>query len=426
MSIAQAELPSLSHAVFLQRAAQTLPNPGGGLQSRLGQGAFLALRLIDLLVAEREPVHPDAFRYQCAATERFCRDLRVTSTEGAHLQALVESASGAQREGNVGLLVPGLFAYAHYLEDELRLEEALDVLWTLRQVGGVQLSATDTVALALRAGRVNRKLSRFDIAEAAYAEAGQVATSAGDRRSAFLSRIGHAQCSGGRGNLPQAERTLREILSDIDSDRDRDIEARVEHEVAVVLLHTGQPAEALLHVWRAFELYDDDDRQLRALNDAGIMFLMLGDPVGAERALLEVVKKGGSQDNVSNAEIELMHSASYRRDRVAFARWRGRCEKRKDQMPPNILADYHFKAGVGEARFGLFRRSRATLAGALKVAEDAGLHEFVFKIERIINGLHGCEEAIVATSYADAEPVTQSEAVRGVSASLAQLVTEDA
>jgi hypothetical protein len=66
------------------------------------------------------------------------------------------------------------------------------------------------------------------------------------------------------------------------------------------------------------------------------------------------------------------------------------------------------------------------LAGALKFAEDAGLHEFVFKIERIINGLHGCEEAIVATSYADAEPVTQSEAVRGVSASLAQLVTQDA
>ena len=77
MSIAHAELPSLSHAVFLQRAVQALPLPGGGQQARLGQGAFLALRLIDLLAPEREPVHPDAFRYQCAATERFCRDLRV-------------------------------------------------------------------------------------------------------------------------------------------------------------------------------------------------------------------------------------------------------------------------------------------------------------------------------------------------------------
>ena len=140
MSIAHAELPSLSHAVFLQRAAQVLPLPGGGLQSRLGQGAFLALRLIDLLAPAREPVHPDAFRYQSAATERFCRDLRTTSTEGAHLQGLVASADSAQRDGDVGLLLPALFAYAHYLEDDLRLEEALDVLGTLRQVGGGHVS----------------------------------------------------------------------------------------------------------------------------------------------------------------------------------------------------------------------------------------------------------------------------------------------
>src|SRR5713101_5367147 len=97
ISNAQAELQSFPHAIFLQRASQA--SQGGGLQSRLGQGAFLALRLIDLLAPEREPVHPDAFRYQCAATERFCRDFRVTSTEGAHLQALVASADGAQRGG---------------------------------------------------------------------------------------------------------------------------------------------------------------------------------------------------------------------------------------------------------------------------------------------------------------------------------------
>jgi tetratricopeptide (TPR) repeat protein len=424
MSIAHAELPSLSHAVFLQRAAQALPLPGGGLQSRLGQGAFLALRLIDLLAPGREPVHADAFRYQCAATERFCRDLRATSTEGAHLQGLVASASCAQRDGDVSLLLPGLFAYAHYLEDDLRLEEALDVLGTLRQLGGEHRSAADATALSLRTGRVNRKLNRFDDAEEAYGEAGRIAGSAGDGHSVYLSRIGCAQCIGGRGNLPLAEKSLRNILTDVGNSPDRDIEARVEHEIAVVLQHAGQPAEALPHVWRAFEFYDDEDQRLRALNDAGIMFLMLGDPIGAERALSEVVRKGGSQDNVSNAQIELMHCASYRRDRVAFARWRGRCEERKGDMPPNILADYQLKAGIGEARFGLFQRSRASLTRALKIAEDAGLHEFVFKIERIGNGLHACEEARLATSYADAEPLIQSEAVREVSASLAQLVTE--
>ena len=414
MPIAHAEVPSLAHAVFLQRAAQALPLPGGALQSRLGQGAFLALRLIDLLAPERKPVHPDAFRYQCAATARFLRDLRVTSTEGAHLQALVVSAGDAQREANVGLLLPGLFAYAHYLEDDLRLEEALDVLATLRQVGGGRLSAADSVALALRTGRVNRKLNRFDDAEQAYLEGGRVAVSAGDVHSELLSRIGRAHAMLGRGNLPEAEHCLTNALADARCAAD----ARGslgEHGLAAVLQHQGLPDAALGHIWRAFELYEEEDDRLRALNDAGIMFLMLGDPIAAERALLQVVSKGGSQDNVSNALIELMHCASYRRDR-SRSRVGGSARR---EATAQTSTDYHLKCGIGEARFGLFRRSQASLTRAAKIAEGAGLHEFVFKIERMKNGLRACAEVSDATSCADAELVTQSEAMREVSASLA-------
>jgi hypothetical protein len=156
------------------------------------------------------------------------------------------------------------------------------------------------------------------------------------------------------------------------------------------------------------------------------MLLMLGDPVGAERALLQVVRGGGSQDNVSNALIELMHCASYRRDHVTFARWRARCEEKKGDMPPNILADYHLKTGIGQARFGRFRQAVASLTRALKIAESAGIHEFVFKIERIKIGLHACEQAVVAASPGDVEPVIQSDALRAVSASLAQLAAEHA
>lgn len=424
MPIAHAEVPSLAHAVFLQRAAQALPLPGGGLQSRLGQGAFLALRLIDLLAPERKPVHPDAFRYQCAATARFLRDLRVTSTEGAHLQALVVSAGDAQREANVGLLLPGLFAYAHYLEEDLRLEEALDVLATLRQVGGGRLSTADTVALSLRAGRVNRKLSRFEDAEAAYLEAGSVAVSAGDVHSGLLSQIGQAHALLGRGNLPEAERCLTNALADARGAGERAAEALGEHVLAAVLQHGGSPDTALVHAWRAFELYEDEDSRLRALGDVGLMLLSLGNIRGAEDALSEVVRRGASQDLIANALIELMHCASSRRDRVAFARWRGRCGEMEGDMPPNILADYHFKSGIGEARFGLIRRSRASLARALKIAKDAGLHEFVFKIERIEDGLHHCEQEMTIPLFGEAEPVIQSEAVREVLASLAQVATK--
>jgi tetratricopeptide (TPR) repeat protein len=424
MPVTHTELPSLSHAVFLQRAAHASPASARGLQARLAQGAFLALRLIDLLDPERQPVHPDAFRYQCVATERFFRNLRAASTEGAHLQALVVSAGSAERDADASLLWPGLFAYAHYLENELRLEEALDVLGTLRQVGAGRLTVADAVALSLRAGRVNRKLSRFDEAEEAYLEAGRVALSAGDQHSELLSRVGRAHAMLGRGNLPEAERCLTNALADARRTREREAEALGEHVLAAVLQHRGSPDIALGHAWRAFELYEDEDSCLRALGDVGLILLMLGNVRGAEHALTEVVRRGASRDLVANALIELMHCASSRGDQVTFARWRGRCEERKGDMPPNILADYHTKSGIGEARFGLFRRSRASLTRALKVAEEAGLHESVFKIGRIKNGLSNCEEALTASPFAEAEPVIESEAVREVLASLAQVAAE--
>src|SRR6266508_2633199 len=372
MPVSPQQIEVLPHAIFLQRIAAE--SSALTLEARLGQAAFLALRLVDLLAADGEPVSQDAFRYQAVATERFCHELRDAATEGAHLHGLVASVDDARRLGDVRLLAPALLAYAHFLEDELRLDEALDVLASLVQVGGERLSSSDAVAGRLRIARVNRKLNRFNEAEAAYAEAGE-----------------------------------------------RDAEARAEHGIGVVLAQRGQAAEAIPHTWRAFELYDDEDSQLRALSDVGTMLLTLGDHVVAERALSEVVRRGGTPDSTSNAMIELMHCASYRRDRVGFARWRERCEGRVPDMPPNILADFYLKQGTGQARFGQFRRTEALMERALEVAAAAGLHEFEFRIERIKRGLADCEKLQQVEPPAVAEPVFDTHELREVSASLAQL-----
>src|SRR5690348_11615734 len=173
MPVSRTRVESLPHAIFLQRVSSHA-SPAS-LEARLGQGAFLALRLVDLLAPGHQPVSPDAFHYQCVATDRFCRELRGTSPEGSHVHGTTASAADAYRSGDVRQVVPALVAYAHFLEDELRLEEALDVLVTLLEVGGDRLAVSDAVAARLRIARVNRKLNRFDEAEAAYAEAGELA-----------------------------------------------------------------------------------------------------------------------------------------------------------------------------------------------------------------------------------------------------------
>src|SRR3989441_11582014 len=180
MTDSVAQHAGLPHAVFLHRLAGE--SPSSTLEPRLGRAAFVALRLVDLLGPEYTTLHPDAFHYQHVATARCCRDLPPGATETTNLCGLVHGTPDAFEQHSVGLVLPALFAYAHYLEDEMRLEEALDVLDTLLQVGGEKLPATDAVGARLRRARVYRKLNAFDAAEESYAEGGALAATRSEER----------------------------------------------------------------------------------------------------------------------------------------------------------------------------------------------------------------------------------------------------
>jgi tetratricopeptide (TPR) repeat protein len=372
-----------------------------------------------LLDPDRAPVAADAFRYQWAATERYCTELEVEGPEGVHLSGLVTAIHDAQHEQNFRLLAPAFLAYALFLEEEGHYEEAADVLDTLVQIGGERLVAADLTAALLRLGRVNRKVARFAEAHDAYERAIQSAAVECDRFSVLLGRLGQAYVSHGRGNLLEAERALRSILGDAAVAGFPQAEALAEHGLGTTLDVRGQIAEGIPHLWRAYELYEDDPSRLRALQDLGNDFLSLGDADSAERALQEVVRRSPQQDTVLNALIELMNCASFRRDRLGFERRRQECDARVADMPPNVLTDYCLKAGIGMARFGNCTKAKALLSEALAIASRHGLHEFEFRIERIRDNLTTtCEEGVAE----EATPaVEHSQAVREVSASLAAM-----
>ena len=59
-------------------------------------------------------------------------------------------------------------------------------------------------------------------------------------------------------------------------------------------------------------------------------------------------------------------------------------------MTPNILADYRLKLGIGYARFGRLDRATSEMERAHEIARSHRLHEFEFRIERILSGLPDC------------------------------------
>ena len=413
----RAHRAGLPHAVFLQRVTD---EPATSAQVRLGQGAFLALRFVDLLAPDRELPTPDVFRYQWAATERYCAELTGDGTEASHLSGIVRATGDAHRSGDVRLLAPALLAYGLYLEQVSHLEEAEDALQTLIDVGGDRLAPLDIISTWMRLGRVRRLQADFDRADAAYAQAGRIAARVGESELMLSSRIGRCNVLHFRGNLAEAERGWRAILADATAMGFQRGMAEAEHGLGNALERRGQPADGAPHLWRAYVLYEDKMLQLRTLKDLGSVLLRLGDVAAADKALAEVVRRDTEGENFSNALIDLMHCASTRHDRVGFERWRERCLEHIGQSPPNLRTDFALKMGIGYARFGNYRRAGTALREALEIATAHGLHEFVFRIERMLAGLNGCGAPDRVESAA-VEPPYQTESLRKLSASLAAL-----
>jgi tetratricopeptide (TPR) repeat protein len=232
-----------------------------------------------------------------------------------------------------------------------------------------------------------------------------------------LSRIGVCNVYYFRGNLPEAEHGWRAVLADARSAGSRAIEGQAHHGLGNLLGRRGSADAAAPHLWRAYELYDNESDRLRVLTDLGIALLSLGDVEGAEHALGEVARRERSGESRTNALIELMHCASCRRDRLRFERVREEGLNNLDTMPPNVRADYYLKVGVGLARFGNFAKAETNVRHALEIANAHALHELVFRVERILNGLRTCEAPDEMRPAA--EPILQSKALRDVRTSLA-------
>lgn len=379
----------LPHVVFLERAAREHDSA----QSRFGQAAFLVMRLIDLLGARQTtPNGDDLFGYQAAATGRYCHEQLDPGPQTDRLLDLVSAASYGHRRKNPGIIAPVMFDLSRDLIVAGHFEEALDVLTTFERTVGAQLEPPAAITAAMLTGRAKRLMARFDEAEAAYRRAGALATAIGDRRMEAFSRVGCAIVLQSKGNLAEAELAYCGLLGDARTLGDRGLESQVEDGLGIVLGMRGQIPDAIPHLWNAFELATNHpDDAMTALHNLGYALCRLGQVEAAERAFRFVLERNHAVEIVNNAKIELMHCASFRRDRVSFARWCAECVRAVDTMQPGQLTDHHLKLGIGLARFGRFDRATNELRLALEVARAHGLHEFEFRIERILAGLAGCE-----------------------------------
>jgi hypothetical protein len=123
------------------------------------------------------------------------------------------------------------------------------------------------------------------------------------------------------------------------------------------------------------------------LGDLGVGLLRIRAYESARLAFDIVATSNTSFMVRANAVLELMDLESAVGNRMAFERRRADAEASRERMPPSMAADFHFKAGVGMARFGRRKRAREFLGAGLKLAEEHRLNVWYFKFESELKAL---------------------------------------
>lgn len=363
----------LPHAVFLARVGY---EPASSPFARLGQAAFLVLRIVDLLSrsGDRE-IDAQAFAYQRSATERYCEDL--VEFDLAETQLLTAVLAAAMLPGERRALLEPMVSYARYLEDEGRPDEALDVLQTCLEATR-SVTATEHARAGLEAARLLLTTGRLEEAKAAYRTVGAAARRAGDRVAILASRLGVADVLAAGGDGEGAEHAYRGLVAAARKAAMRDWEARAEQAWGCFLLRTARVEEGAARVCRALELYQEDGLSERALLDLGDALLAAEEPLAALYAARAALRLARDDRLVHRGLGLALECTSRLGDRVGFARWWREAQRRIGGLPGALAPAVYVKAAVGHARFRNLRIARACieLAGdAAKAARDERLHE---------------------------------------------------
>jgi tetratricopeptide (TPR) repeat protein len=312
-------------------------------------------------------------------------DLPADAPETAHLAGVVAAIPS---DGPAGpSLWKGLAAYAYFLENDGRLEEALEILALAARAHGPETTLPDFVQYGLAAGRLNRQLARWDVAMACYDASEQAALQVGDLIAACRGRLGRGAVHRGQGNFPLARAAAEDVVRRAGELQLPDAQAMGYADLGVICSLQGQKMEALEAHYQAFRLSTDPLQQMRTLSDLAMGLTEIGAYEAARLAFQIVIDSQSKLLVRVNAILELMDLESAAGNRVAFERCRAKAEEYRSRMSPSMTVDYHYKLGSGFARFAQASRARASLTEALALAERHRLNAWYFKVEQTLASL---------------------------------------
>ena len=272
-----------------------------------------------------------------------------------------------------------LMGYGRALDYEASWGLATDVFSTVAALAKPERNARLAVEANVAVGGTARRDGDWETSARAYSQAAYIADTLGDRPGVLTVQVGIANTYLAKGNLPQAETILDDVIIQARDQDFPEIQSLALHSRASLAHRRSEHAEGLRLAHEAFSLASKPSDRDFILEDIAALFTELGLRDSARDAHLILATTAQSKLVRWTSTLNLMELASIDGLQDSFNSYAH--ELAKAPMGAWIRSHYLLFLGEGLSRFGRQDAAIEALEEAQRFAESNQIHQIAFKAQ---------------------------------------------
>jgi tetratricopeptide (TPR) repeat protein len=278
-----------------------------------------------------------------------------------------------------------LLTYGRSLDYEASWGLATDVFATVARLARPEKNARLAVEANVAVGGAARRNGDWDTSARAYSQAAYIADTLGDKPGVLTVQVGIANTYLAKGNLPQAETILDDVIVQARDQGYSEIQGKALHSRAAVAQRRGENAEGLKLAHEALHLTVKPADRDMVLEDIAVLFSELGLRDSARDAHMILTATAQTKLVRWTATLNLMELASLDDMEEAFDAY-----ARELGLAPLgfwVRSHYLLFLGQGMARFGRVEEAEDILRQAISFGESNQVHQVVFQAQEALSAV---------------------------------------
>ena len=278
-----------------------------------------------------------------------------------------------------------LMAYGRVLDYEASWGLATDVFSTVAKIARPEKNARFAVEAHIAVGGAARRNGDWEVSGRAYSQAAYIADTLGDRPGVLTVQVGIANTYLAKGNLPQAETILDDVIVQARDQELPEIQGMALHSRSALALRKGDKAEAVKLAHESLNYTTNPTERDLVLEDLAVAFSEVGMRDASRDAHMILAATAQTKWVRWQATINLMELAALDGMEEAFDSYASELT----HAPLGTWLRSHFLLFLGEGleRFGRYEAAERAIEEAISYANANQIHSVTFKAEEVLGAL---------------------------------------